>query len=186
MQEPDDTEMTKLLTSLRFKAPALEEVWAPVDESSRRLTPSKLAIVLAIAAVFLVSAGAFAATSGWFNVLQPGGECSGGDRTCGSDYTQAAISVNHVSNVTMVDVLVKKGLSEARLSEIAAEVAQTNADHRVIVYLLDDLPPGPMDAGFAGTPADDSAPALAPPANLMPYWVLTYDVGPSGVRETHP
>jgi hypothetical protein len=185
MQEPDDTEIADLLTGLRFKAPALEDLWAP-ERTSRRATPSRVAIVLAVAAVLLVSAGAVAATTGWFNVLQPNGECSKGDPTCGSDYTQASIAVNHVSNVTMVDVLVKKGLSQARLGQIAAEVAKKNADHRVIVYLLDDLPPGPMDAGFAGTPADDSAPALAPPASLTPYWVLTYDLGTSGVRETHP
>ena len=185
MQEPDDTEMTNLLTSLRFKAPALEDLWAP-ERISRRTTPSRVAIVLAFAAVLFVSAGAFAATTGWFNVLQPNGECSKGDLTCGSDYTQAAISVNHVSNVTMVDVLVKKGLSKARLGQIAAEVAKKNANHRVIVYLLDDLPAGPMDAGFTGSPADDAEPALAPPARLTPYWVLTYDLGPNGVRETHP
>jgi hypothetical protein len=185
MQEPDDTEMADLLTGLRFKAPALEDLWAP-ERTSRRVTPSRIAIVLAVAAVLLVSAGAVAATTGWFNVLQPNGECSKGDPTCGSDYTQAAIAVNHVSNVTMVDVLVKKGFSQARLGEIAAEVAKKNADHRVIVYLFDDLPPGPMNASFAGTPGDDSVPALAPPASLAPYWLLTYDLGPSGVRETHP
>jgi hypothetical protein len=185
MQEPDDTEVDDLLTSLRFKVPPLEELWTPARASSR-VSPARVAIVLAIAAILFVSAGAVAATNGWFNVLQPNGECSKGDPMCGSDYTQVAISVNHVSNVTMVDVLVKKGLSRERLGEIAAEVAKKNPNHRVIVYLLDDLPPGPMDAGFAGTPADDSAPALAPPAKLTPNWVLTYDVGPAGVRETHP
>jgi len=185
MQEPDDTELVDLLTSLRFKAPALDDLWAP-ERTSRRVTPYRVAIVVAIAAILVLSAGAVATTNGWFNTLMPNGECFTDDQMCGSDYTQAAISVNHVSNVTMVDVLVKTGLSQARLHEIAVEVAGKNADHRVIVYLLDDLPPAPMAAGFAGTPADDSAPALAPPANLTPYWVLTYDAGPSGVRETRP
>lgn len=184
MLEPDDAGIADLLTSLRFEAPPLEAVWAP-NRKTRRLSSSSLAVAAALIAIVALSAGLVAASSGWFNQLLPNG-CAQGDQLCGVDYTQAAIAVDHTTNVTMVNILVRPGLSLARLSEIAATVARKNPAHRVIVYLFDDLPPGPMAAGFAGVPADDSATAVQPPANLLPYWVMTYDEGPSGTHETHP
>jgi hypothetical protein len=185
MHDIDDTQMTELLGRLRFAAPPLDTVWAP-GRSAGRPTHSILALGLAIAAVLVVSIGSVAAVGGWFNTLQPKGECLQGDMTCGPDYTQASIKVDHVTDTTMVNILVKPGLSSGRLTEIAALVVERNPNHRVIVYLLSDLPSGAMDAGFAAGPADDAALAPPPPANLVPYWLLTYDDGPSGVRTTHP
>jgi hypothetical protein len=183
----EDEEIVALLNRTRFVAPPVERVWrAGESRRSGRPTVRVLALVAALVGVLTVSLGLVAAREGWFSEFVPGGQCPSGDQLCGTDYAQVALSVDHRTDTSMVNVLVKPGLSSSRLQEIAKTVAQRASGHRVIVSLFTDLPPGPMNAGFAGAPMTDSDPAPRPLPALLSYWVLTYDQGASGVVTTTP
>jgi hypothetical protein len=78
---------------------------------------------LSVVAVLVLAVGAFAATSGWFNQFLPNGVCPAGDQSCGPDFTRVGIALDHTTDVTMLNILVKPGLSRDRLTTIAQTVA---------------------------------------------------------------
>ncbi len=185
MKEPEDAYLLGLLADLRYVAPPVEAVRTHAREARMRVGLRIFAMV-AVASLLLLSAGVVAAENGWFNELLPGGQCPKGDRLCGVDYTQVGRVEDQTAQVIMVNVLVKPGLSGDRLKEIATAVAGDWHARRVIVYLFDDLPPGPMTAGFEAAPTKDDAPAPQPLAALRPYWLMTYDDGPAGIKLIEP
>jgi hypothetical protein len=187
MQKLDEDDVIDLLNRMSFKAPSADALWTPNRERRTVWRSSRgAAVVVAIAATLVFAVGAAAATGGFFNQILPVGQCPAGDQFCGTDYTRVAVAVDHTTTVTMVNVLVKPGLSHQRLLQIGADVAKANPDHRVIVYMFGDVPGGTVSAGFGESPISDAAPAPTPLASLAPYWVMTYDDGPSGVIQTTP
>jgi hypothetical protein len=186
MHDMEDPDLEGRLASLRYRIPPLETVWSPTAIARRRPTRRRVAVWLALAAALSISAGVVAGGSGWFNQFAPSVNCAQGEPTCGSDAAQVGIIVDHTSDVTAVNVLVKDGLSRVRLREIAVATAAQQTTHRTIVYLLRDLPSGSMNANFSALPPDDATAAPLPPVALRPFLVLTYDVGPKGATETLP
>jgi hypothetical protein len=186
MNEIDDTEIESQLRSLRYRTPPFDEVWAPDRITRRRHVRLRLIAWIAVAAALTVTVGVVAGGPQWFEQFAPITNCATGDLACGSDSAQVAILVDKTTDVTAVNILVKRGLSRARLTAIAAEAAAQQKAHRVIVYLLKDLPVGPMTAGFAAMPTDDAASPPPPLAVLRPFLLLTYDRGPSGATELWP
>jgi len=185
MSELDDAEIGNLLAQLRYEAPALDALWQPGHRVRRR--PGRLWLAGLVAAALVLAGGtAIAATHNWFAQFVPENACITGDPSCGADYHQVAIVINHVTDVVALNVLVKPNLGHERLSAIAAGVAAQQHARRVIVYLLDDLPQGPMVAGFPEIPADLAVPPPPPLAELVPYLRLTYDSGPEGAVSIWP
>lgn len=185
MHDMDDAELEGRLASLRHRIPPMETVWSP-NAIPRRVMPRRAAVWLALAAVVTISAGVVAGGSDWFNQFVPSAHCAQGEPVCGADAAQVGIIVDHTTDVTAVNVLVKDGLSKARLREIAVGKSAEQATHRTIVYLFRDLPSGAMNANFGRLPQDDAAAAPLPPVALRPFLVLTYDVGPKGATEILP
>lgn len=187
MQDHDDEEMIVLLNRARFTAPPIDQVWRVRNSKRPARRPMRfLAVAAALLCFMTVSIGFAAARVGWLNEFTPGGQCPSGDLLCGTDFAQVALSVDHRTDITMVNVLVKPGLSAARLHQISETLVQRTSGHRVIVYLFSDLPAGPMGAGFAQAPMSDDASAPRPLSSLLPYWLMTYDHGPFGVDITMP
>jgi hypothetical protein len=139
-----------------------------------------------VIAVLTAATGVVATSNGWFEQFVPSPPCIPNDPACGADFAQVGLLVDRTANVTAVNILVEPGLPRERMAAIAASVAAEQGARRTIVYVLDDLPPGVMSAGFAPTPADDEAAPLPPPAELLPYLRLTYDSGPNGTNEIWP
>ena len=185
MNDLDDAGLTDVLGSLRYKSPSLEELWQPSPASARRSVRVGVAVGLSVLAVLVLSLGALA-TSGWFNQFSPNGVCAPTDSSCGPDFERAAIAVDHTVDVTMVNVLVKPGLTHDRLTAIAQAMAAQQSAHRVIVYLFGGLPSGETASGFRSVPAGDDAPPLPPLTALQPYLRLTYDTGPGGLHAIWP
>jgi hypothetical protein len=140
---------------------------------------------IALAAALAVSTVVVAGGTRWFDQFTPGGHCAAAP-ACASDWAQVALLNDQTRDVAAVNVLVQPGLSASRLLAIAVEAAAQQRSHRVIVYVLNDLPVGTMDAGFAAMPSDDGVPAPLPPAALRPFLALTYDRGPNGAVEIWP
>lgn len=186
MNRIEEVELVSLLDRLDYRAPALEAVWPGAQR--RRLSGLRLGLLVPVAmiAVLTAATGAIAAANGWFEQFVPSGECIADDPACGADFAQVGLLVDQTAGVTAVNILVEPGLSDERVSAIAESVAADQGARRTIVYVLDDLPPGPMSAGFAAMPTDDVVAAPAPPPELMPYLRLTYDSGPNGAHEIWP
>lgn len=185
MHRLDEAELTSLLDRLDYRAPAMDTVWQP--NARRRSGRFRFGVLVpvALAVVLTAATGVVAAANGWFEQFVPSGDCIANDPACGADFAQVGLLVDQTTNVTAVNVLVKRGLSDERVAEIAKSVAAEQGAGRAIVYVLDDLPPGPMSAGFSTMPIDD-APAPSPPSELAPYLRLTYDAGPSGAHAIWP
>lgn len=186
MTDMDDTEFETRLRSLRYRTPPMDQVWTP-DRVARR-SPFRLqfAVWIAVAAALTVTAGVVAAGSGWFDQFVPSANCAVNEPACGAESAQVAIIVDTTTDVTALEILVKPGLSQSRLREIAAAAAAQQKAHRVIVYVLKDLPAGAMSAGFGQLPADDAAAAPPPSLEVQPFLMLTYDRGPNGAVEIWP
>jgi hypothetical protein len=181
----DDAELEGRLSRLRYRVPPMEALWSPTA-AGRRPARRRIAVWLALAAALTISAGVVAGGSGWFNQFVPSANCAQGEPACGADAAQVGIIVDHTTDVTAVNVLVKNGLSKARLREIAVGKASEQTTHRAIVYLFRDLPSGALNANFSKLPPDDAMGAPLPPSALRPFLVLTYDVGPDGATEILP
>lgn len=186
MDRIEEADLISVLNRLEYRAPALDAVWRP--DQSQRKSGFRLGLLVPIAVIAILTAatGVVANANGWFEQFVPSGACIPNDPSCGADFAQVAIAIDQTTDVTLVNILVESGLSRERLAEIAQSVANEQDARRTIVYILDDLPPGPMSAGFAGSPADDTAAPLSPPAELTPYLRLTYDSGPAGAHEIWP
>ncbi len=185
MSELDDSEFTDLLGQLRYTAPELNSLWEPTPRTQPR--SRRMWLVGMVAAIILVASGTVvAATNNWFAAFVPSNACVTNDPSCGADFHQVGIIVDHESDIVAVNVLVKPGLTRERLRAIAVGVAAQQRARRVIVYVLDDLPPGPMIAGFPELPADVAVSPPPPLAALVPYLRLTYDSGPGGAVSIWP
>ena len=180
MRRLEEVELTGLLDRLGYRPPALEAVFQP--NRSPRWAGSRWSFLVpaAVIVVLMAASGVVAAANGWFEQFVPGGDCASLEPACGADFAQVGLLVDQTTGVTAVNILIKPGLADARVAEIAEDVAAEHRTQRTIVYVLEDLPTGPMSAGFASLPADDNAAPPLPPAELVPYLRLTYDLGPTG------